>query len=132
MSTSSNVSRRLFLQRAAVGTLLATGGGTLLSACASGASDDSSSSDGGGEKSKDNPFGVKAETPLDVVIFKGGYGDDYAKAHEDLYKKKFSGVEVKHAGITDITPQLQPRFNGGNPPDVIDNSGASLLPMSTL
>jgi len=132
MTTPSNLSRRLFLQRAAVGTLLATGGATLLSACASGGSDDSSSSDGGGERSSDNPFGVKADTPLDVVIFKGGYGDDYAKAHEDLYKKKFSGVEVKHAGITDITPQLQPRFNGGNPPDVIDNSGASLLPMSTL
>jgi N-acetylglucosamine transport system substrate-binding protein len=67
-----------------------------------------------------------------VVIFKGGYGDDYAKAHEELYKKKFPKASVKHAGITDITPQLQPRFNGGNPPDVIDNSGASLLPMSTL
>jgi hypothetical protein len=27
---------------------------------------------------------------------------------------------------------LPPRFNGGNPPDVIDNSGAKLLPVSTL
>jgi N-acetylglucosamine transport system substrate-binding protein len=133
MTTPHNPSRRLFLQRAAVGTLLATGGGTLLSACASGGSDSGSSGGGGGaEKTADNPFGVKASDRLDVVIFKGGYGDDYAKAHEDLYKKKFAGVDVKHAGITDITPQLQPRFNGGNPPDVIDNSGASLLPMSTL
>ncbi len=133
MTTPHNPSRRLFLQRAAVGTLLATGGGTLLSACASGGSDSGSSGGGGGaEKTADNPFGVKASDPLDVVIFKGGYGDDYAKAHEELYKKKFSGVDIKHAGITDITPQLQPRFNGGNPPDVIDNSGASLLPMSTL
>ncbi len=128
----NNVSRRTFLQRAAVGTLLATGGSTLLSACASGSDDSPSGGGGGADKTATNPFGVKASDPLDVVIFKGGYGDDYAKAHEELYKKKYAGVAIKHAGITDITPQLQPRFNGGNPPDVIDNSGASLLPMSTL
>ncbi|WP_433166183.1 N-acetylglucosamine/diacetylchitobiose ABC transporter substrate-binding protein [Kribbella sp. CA-247076] len=132
MTTPDNLSRRLFLQRAAVGTLLATGGSTLLSACASGGSDDGNTGGGGAEQTAENPFGVKAADPLDVVIFKGGYGDDYAKAHEDLYKKKFPETTIKHAGITDITPQLQPRFNGGNPPDVIDNSGASLLPMSTL
>ncbi|MEU4608521.1 N-acetylglucosamine/diacetylchitobiose ABC transporter substrate-binding protein [Kribbella sp. NPDC023972] len=132
MTTPDNLSRRLFLQRAAVGTLLATGGSTLLSACASGGSDDDNTGGGGAEQTAQNPFGVKESDPLDVVIFKGGYGDDYAKAHEELYKKKFPGATVKHAGITDITPQLQPRFNGGNPPDVIDNSGASALPSSTL
>src|SRR3954462_8800096 len=145
MTTPNNLSRRLFLQRAAVGTMLTAGGSTLLAACASGGSDDSgSASDGGGTKSDENPFGVKEDAALDVVIFKGGYGDDYAKAHEALYTKKFPKAQVKHAGITDITPQLQPRVNGGHPPtlhpryhggsppDVIDNSGASLLPMSTL
>ncbi|MEU4394125.1 N-acetylglucosamine/diacetylchitobiose ABC transporter substrate-binding protein [Kribbella sp. NPDC023855] len=131
MSTPNNLSRRLFLQRAAVGTLMASGGATLLSACASGGGDDDAGG-GGAEKTADNPFGVKKADPLDVVIFKGGYGDDYAKAHEELYKKKFAESTIKHAGITDITPQLQPRFNGGNPPDVIDNSGASALPTSTL
>ncbi len=133
MTTPDNLSRRLFLQRAAVGTLLATGGSTLLAACASGGGDDASSGGGGGaEQTAENPFGVKSADPLDVVIFKGGYGDDYAKAHEEMYKKKFPETTIKHAGITDITPQLQPRFNGGNPPDVIDNSGASALPTSTL
>ena len=58
---------------------------------------------------------MAADAPLDVVIFKGGYGDDYAKFHEELYKKKFSGAQIKHAGITDIRQQLQPRFNSGNP-----------------
>ncbi len=133
MTTPLGPSRRLFLQRAAVGTLMATGGGTLLSACASGGGDDSSGDSGGGaEKSAENPFGVKADQALDVVIFKGGYGDDYAKFHQELYKKKFPDAEVKHAGITDITQQLQPRFNAGNPPDMVDNSGAQMLPMSTL
>jgi N-acetylglucosamine transport system substrate-binding protein len=133
MSTPNHVSRRLFLQRAAVGTLLASGGSMLLTGCASGGDDDNAGGGGGGaEKTADNPFGVNKADALDVVIFKGGYGDDYAKFHESLYKKKFGESEIKHKGITDITPQLQPRFNGGNPPDVIDNSGASLLPMSTL
>ncbi|MFG1814648.1 N-acetylglucosamine/diacetylchitobiose ABC transporter substrate-binding protein [Kribbella sp. NPDC049174] len=132
MTTPNNLSRRLFLQRAAVGTMLTAGGSTLLAACASGGSEDSSGGGGGAEQTAENPFGVKAADPLDVVIFKGGYGDDYAKAHEEMYKKKFPETTIKHAGITDITPQLQPRFNGGNPPDVIDNSGASALPASTL
>jgi N-acetylglucosamine transport system substrate-binding protein len=131
MTTPINPSRRAFLQRSAVATMLAAGGGSLLSACATGGGDDTGDT-GGGEKTAENPFGVKADQALDVVIFKGGYGDDYAKFHEELYKKKFPDAEVKHAGITDITQQLQPRFNAGNPPDMIDNSGASLLPMSTL
>ncbi len=131
MTTPNPLSRRLFLQRAAVGTLLATGGSTLLAACASGGGDENTGG-GGADKTAENPFGVKAEDPLDVVIFKGGYGDDYAKFHESLYKEKFAASVIKHTGTTEITPQLQPRFNGGNPPDVIDNSGAKLLPVSTL
>ena len=63
---------------------------------------------GGGETSAENPFGVQADDPLDVVIFKGGYGDEYAKFHEELYKKKFSGAEIKHKAITDIRQQMQP------------------------
>ena len=92
MSTPNQYSRRLFLQRAILASVAATGGGSLLSACASGGGDTSNES--GGETSAENPFGVRADAPLDVVIFKGGYGDDYAKFHEELYKKKFSGAEI--------------------------------------
>jgi len=130
MTTPNDLSRRRFLQRAAVATLMASGGGSILAACASGG--DNKDTTGGGEKSAENPLGVKADAPLDVVIFKGGYGDDYAKFHESLYSKKFPNAQVSHKGITDITQQLQPRFNAGSPPDVIDNSGAQMLPMSTL
>ena len=87
MSTPNNLSRRLFLQRAAVGTLMASGGATLLAGCASGGGDDDAGG-GGAEKTADNPFGVKKADPLDVVIFKGGYGDDYAKAHEDAVQEE--------------------------------------------
>jgi N-acetylglucosamine transport system substrate-binding protein len=128
MSIPNQYSRRLFLQRAILASVAAAGGGSLLAGCASGGDDTNTE---GGETSAENPFGVKADAPLDVVIFKGGYGDDYAKFHESLYKKKFSAAEIKHAGITDIRQQLQPRFNSGNPPDVIDNSGAEQLPLAS-
>ena len=129
MGTPNQYSRRLFLQRAVLVSVAAAGGGSMLAGCASGGG--GTSTESGGETSAENPFGVKADAPLDVVIFKGGYGDDYAKFHEGLYKQKFSAAEVKHAGITDIRQQLQPRFNSGNPPDVIDNSGAEQLPLAT-
>jgi len=130
MGTLNQYSRRLFLQRAILVSVAAAGGSSVLAGCASGGS--SSSTETGGAKSAENPFGVKPDAALDVVIFKGGYGDDYAKFHEGLYKKKFSNADVKHAGITDVRQQLQPRFNSGNPPDVIDNSGAEQLPLATL
>ncbi|GAA1716791.1 N-acetylglucosamine/diacetylchitobiose ABC transporter substrate-binding protein [Kribbella yunnanensis] len=129
MNSSRSTSRRVFLRQAATGALLATGG-SLLAACASGGGPDSSG--GGAAKTADNPFGVKATDPLDVVVFRGGYGDDYTKFHETLYQKKFPDAKLSHKGITDISVQLQPRFNGGNPPDVVDNSGAAAMPMSTL
>jgi N-acetylglucosamine transport system substrate-binding protein len=129
MGTPNQYSRRRFLQRAVLVSVAAAGGGSLLTGCASGGGGSTTET---GEASAENPFGVKADAPLDVVIFKGGYGDDYAKFHEELYKKKFPEAQIKHAGITDIRQQLQPRFNSGNPPDVIDNSGAEQLPLATL
>lgn len=128
MSTSHHT-RRAFLRRAATASLLATGG-SLLTACATAGSGDTK--DSGGAKTAENPFGVRPDAPLDVVIFKGGYGDEYATFHESLYQKKFPQAKISHKGITDIAQQLQPRFNGGNPPDVVDNSGAQALPISTL
>jgi len=130
MNTPNDYSRRLFLQRAMLASVAAAGG-SVLAGCASGGDDPADISKGAAKSAK-NPFGVKADAPLDVVIFKGGYGDDYAKFHEELYKNSFRGATIKHAGITDIRQQLQPRFNSGNPPDVIDNSGAEQLPLSTL
>ncbi|MBM7790610.1 N-acetylglucosamine/diacetylchitobiose ABC transporter substrate-binding protein [Tenggerimyces flavus] len=78
-----------------------------------------------------NPFGVDPKAPLDVVIFKGGFSDDYAKFHESMYKKRYPEASVKHTGIQDVATQMQPRFVGGNPPDVLDNSGMP-VPVATL
>ena len=38
-----------------------------------------------GAESATNPLGVAADAPLEVVIFNGGYGDDYAKATRRMY-----------------------------------------------
>jgi N-acetylglucosamine transport system substrate-binding protein len=132
MNNPHTYSRRVFLQRAGLASLAVAGGSSFLASCATGGGGGDEVSGGGGEKTSSNPFGVKASAPLAVVIFKGGYGDDYAKAQESMYKKKFSGAKISHKGITDIRQQMQPLFNAGNPPDVLDNAGAEQMPISTL
>lgn len=80
-----------------------------------------------------NPLGVDPSAPLDVVIFKGGYGDDYAvNVNTNLYGKLYPHAKITYAGIQRLGEQLQPRFVGGTPPDVIDNSGAGNLDTAAL
>ncbi|MFE0462892.1 N-acetylglucosamine/diacetylchitobiose ABC transporter substrate-binding protein [Kitasatospora sp. NPDC058965] len=134
MGSATEYNRRDIFKRAAAVTVLAAGGGSLLAACAggTGGSSDTKSTASAGTGNANNPFGVKASDPLDVVIFKGGYGDDYAKAFEDMYKKTYAGATISHLGTQDISPKLQPRFNAGNPPDVVDDSGAQQMKIDVL
>ncbi len=78
-----------------------------------------------------NPFGVQPGE-VDGVFFAGGFGDDYIKYAAKLQEQLHPGTTVKVQSIQKITEQLQPRFVAGNPPDVIDNSGANMIPMSDL
>nr|BFE68807.1 N-acetylglucosamine/diacetylchitobiose ABC transporter substrate-binding protein [Actinoplanes digitatis] len=104
----------------------------LLSACVTGGGDDADPAAGNtGAKSADNPLGVKTGAPLEVVIFKGGYGDEYAKRAEAVYAQKYA-AKVDHQGIQKIGEALQPRFVANTPPDVVDNTGASRLDIATL
>ncbi len=128
MPVPNRFTRRAFIQRATLASLAVGAPGALAACASSGGGDDTFE----GEKSSSNPFGVQADAPLDVVIFKGGYGDDYAKFDEQLYSAQFPDAKISHAGITDIKQQLQPRFNAGDPPDVVDNAGAEAMPLSTL
>jgi N-acetylglucosamine transport system substrate-binding protein len=73
----------------------------------------------------DNPLGVDPNAPLDVVIFKGGYGDDYAKnVNTNLYGKLYPKAKITYDGAQRLQEKYQPRLVAGNPPDVMDNSGA--------
>lgn len=130
-SSKGSVDRRDLIKRSAALGLISVPTMSFLSACASGGGDDTSDNDTEGKTSKSNPFGVKDGSKLDVVIFKGGYGDDYAKAWEASFKKKW-GVTSVHTGTQEITGKLQPRFNAGNPPDIVDDSGAQQIPIDVL
>ena len=126
-------SRRLFLGLAGAGT-----GAAALSACAAGGGggDDegggSGVSGGDGEVTDDNPFGVAGDAAVDVVIFNGGYGDQYAKDAGEKYKEMYPDADVKVSSTVNIQPDLQPRFIGGNPPDLFDNSGAQSMNAGAL
>ncbi|GAA1982429.1 N-acetylglucosamine/diacetylchitobiose ABC transporter substrate-binding protein [Kitasatospora viridis] len=133
MGSATEFNRRDVFKRAAAVTVLAAGGSSFLAACAAGGgSSDGKTSAPGSTGNAANPFGVKPNDPLDVVIFNGGYGDGYAKAFEAMYKQKYSGANISHLATQDISPKLQPRFNAGNPPDVIDDSGAQQLKIDVL
>lgn len=130
------ISRRTVIRSAAAGAAFLGAGG--LSACAAGGGGEETdpgtgSGEGGGEeKTGDNPFGVDKSKPLDVVIFNGGYGDQYGAEHVKMYNS-WAGAEVATMTSTvKIASTLQPRFAGGNPPDVIDNSGADQMPTAQL
>lgn len=140
MSNSSHetpdLSRRRVLRGIGVTAALAVPGASVLSACAtsdSGSDNSGGSNSGGGNANAANPFGVKEDQALEVVIFKGGLGDSYATdVHEPMYKKKYPKAEVKHVATQQISQTMQPRFAGGNPPDMIANSGTNLMDNSAL
>ncbi|GAP59033.1 hypothetical protein AHiyo1_22370 [Arthrobacter sp. Hiyo1] len=85
-----------------------------------------------GTVSDTNPFGMADKSTVDAVIFKGGYGIDYVDFAGKGFESAHSGSTAKISPSTDIAQELQPRFVGGNPPDLIDNSGAKAIGFSTI
>jgi len=130
---SAGIDRRSLLRRAAAAALVALPAAGLLEACAGNSTPTTSST--GGAASAKNPLGVDESAPLEVVIFDGGYHDTYAtKYHIPEYKAAFpkAADKVKESSTQDIQGTLQPRFSGGNPPDVVDNSGTKYLDFGAL
>ncbi len=103
--------------------------GSSLASCATGGP---SAPAPGGAVSATNPFGIAADSTVDSVIFDGGYGVDYVEFAAKLLEKNHDGVTAKVASSTQIAQELQPRFVGGNPPDLIDNSGAGSIGLNTI
>lgn len=100
--------------------LLGTAAAATLSACATA---------GTGDKTTKKGF---EDAPLEVVIFKGGYGDQYAIEAGTIYKQRYPKATIDHKGIQRVGEVLQPRFIADTPPDVVDNSGAGRLDLVTL
>ena len=125
--TAQEIRRRTVLGTAAAATLAPAG---LLAGCAMGSGEEKPKEEG--QANARNPLGVKEDAALEIVIFNGGFGEDYAKSHEAMYKENFPKAEIKHSAITEISKTMQPRFIDGNPPDVINNSGAGQIDPGTL
>lgn len=130
--TGSELDRRTVLRRAALAGLLATPAAGLLGACASG--DDPTGGDKpAGEKSDTNPLGVDPKAPLEIVIFNGGLGTDYAtQVHTPSYNRLFPESKVTFSSTEEIATVIQPRINAGDPPDMINNAGSKLMDMGAL
>jgi N-acetylglucosamine transport system substrate-binding protein len=134
--TPREITRRQMLRRIGLTALVAGPAASVLSACATSGGSSAASptaAASGAATSAANPFGVKADAPLEVVIFKGGLGDSYATdVHEPLYKKEFPKASVKHVATQQIAQTLQPRFASGDVPDFIANSGSDLMDNGAL
>jgi N-acetylglucosamine transport system substrate-binding protein len=127
------IPRRHFLRGSLAAAALLPASGFLASCASSGTGNSSGSGSASkGTVSASNPFGVAKGSTTEAVIFNGGYGIDYAKFAADQMQKEQSGTTVKVSPVTNVAQTLQPRFVAGNPPDVIDNSGAGLIGINTI
>ncbi|MER6163518.1 N-acetylglucosamine/diacetylchitobiose ABC transporter substrate-binding protein [Streptomyces violaceorubidus] len=130
-NNGTGVGRRDLIKRSAALGLISVPTMSFLSACASGGGDDQKKAEAG-EKSAKNPLAVNDGAQMEFVLFDGGFGKEYAEDAVKLYEKAFPKAKVKFAATQKIQSTLQPRFNGGNPPDLVDNSGAEQMDMGVL
>ncbi len=79
-----------------------------------------------------NPLKMPEPVTAEGVFFSGGFGHDYIQFAADLFAKVHPGSQVTVEPIQGVAEKLRPRFVGGNPPDVIDNSGAGNLDFGAL
>ncbi|WP_283136791.1 N-acetylglucosamine/diacetylchitobiose ABC transporter substrate-binding protein [Rhizohabitans arisaemae] len=135
-SRPSEVSRRSMMRGLGLAAVAVPGAGVLASCATASPTPEaapSSAAASSGATSPENPFGVKADAPLEVVIFKGGLGDAYATdIHQPLYKKKYPQATIKHVPTQQIAQTLTPRFASGDVPDMIANSGSDLMDNGAL
>ncbi len=131
---TQGLNRRALLGGSLAVAALATAGcaggtpGATTTSAASKAASAASSAAGG---AADNPFNVAKGSTVDAVIFNGGYKTDYVDFAGEQAKKKMD-ITVKVQPSTQIAQELQPRFVGGNPPDIVDNSGAGAIGMVSI
>ncbi|MBO8191415.1 carbohydrate ABC transporter, N-acetylglucosamine/diacetylchitobiose-binding protein [Streptomyces oryzae] len=128
MGTNS-VNRRDVVKATAAGLLAVPALGSLTSCATGGGSDDKAEK---GKKSAKNPLSVKEDAPLQAYIFNGGYDDKYARFVSDMYEKRYPKAKVDQKKTERIATQVQPRIIKGDPPDVVNNSGAEMMSISKL
>lgn len=68
----------------------------------------------------ENPLAVDPQAPLDILMWKAGWGDEFALSARDMYQELYPDAEIKYEAVQRIPETVQPRFVSGNPPDVIE------------
>lgn len=121
-----NPTRRTVLRAAP-----AAGAAAVLAGCVTAGGDDPAEQ-ATGAVTDENPLGVPADTDLEVVVFDGGYGTEYTQHAAALYEERYPDAAVTHEGLQKVGEVLQPRFVAGEPPDVVDNTGAGRLDIAAL
>ncbi|MEX3106462.1 MULTISPECIES: N-acetylglucosamine/diacetylchitobiose ABC transporter substrate-binding protein [unclassified Streptomyces] len=127
----AGVGRRTMIRTTAALGLVSAPALSFLTSCASSGGDSEEKAKTGTKTAK-NPLGVDESANLEFVLFDGGFGTQYAKDAVTSYEKAFPKAEVKFSATQKIQSVLQPRFNQGTPPDLIDNSGAEQMDMGIL
>jgi N-acetylglucosamine transport system substrate-binding protein len=79
-----------------------------------------------------DPLGVETGVTIEGVFFEGGYGRAYIDFAADIFRTLHPDTDMTVEGIQRVGEVLRPRFIAGNPPDVIDNSGAGNLDTAAL
>ncbi len=98
--------------------------GALASALLTGCSTDKPE---GPARTKDNPFGVTADRPLEVVV-----SEEYGGFGAPQYRAKYEQAVVTVTPTKQLRDLLQSRFAAGSPPDVVLNTGGKALSVSRL
>ncbi|MCA9836646.1 MAG: N-acetylglucosamine/diacetylchitobiose ABC transporter substrate-binding protein [Trueperaceae bacterium] len=78
-----------------------------------------------------NPFNI-ANVQAEGVFFSGGFGHEYIQYAADIFAQIHEGSTMSVEGIQRVGERLRPRIIAGDPPDVIDNSGAGNLDTAAL
>ncbi len=140
MSERNGLSRRTFLQRAGI-----LSAGVALAACAPGGGAEAPAAEAPAAEAPAapelpfevapeaiNPLGLEPGTEVEGIFFEGGYGRGYLDNAADIFRALHPDNPMTVEGIQRVGDQLRPRFIAGDPPDVIDNSGAGSLDMAAL
>ena len=79
-----------------------------------------------------NPLGLEAGLAVEGVFFEGGFGFDYIENAKAIFERLHPDNPITIESTQDVSAAIRPRFIAGNPPDVVDNSGAGAIDAAAL
>lgn len=129
MTESRATNRRQFLRGALASGALILPGSAVLAGCAT-AGGGSQQPQATGAQSTQNPLGIDTSAGLEVVMFAGGLKTELDWVQKS-YTKLYPNAKINLTSTVNIN-SLQPRFTGGSPPDMVNDSGAQKIPLAAL